>query len=215
MVLVGLAVLLVVFLKQPGKNKPPTKDKEPPVVAKAPTKKTLTTAIDDAWLKQVATMTAEQQVAAVAAKLKELNEGFDGKVTPTIQDGVVTELQFLTDNVTDISPIRALRGLNKLTCSGSSAGKGSLSDLTPLKGMKLTRLVCDGTNVSDLSPLKDMKLTALYCNRTQVEDLSPLKDMRLTILWFDGAPVSDLTPLKSLPLTSLLCAATKVTDLSP
>ena len=37
----------------------------------------------------------------------ELNPGFDGKVTPMIENGVVTELQFVTDNVTDISPVRA------------------------------------------------------------------------------------------------------------
>ena len=38
----------------------------------------------------------------MAAKLKELNPGFDGKVTPTIENGVVTGLKFLTDNV-DVS----------------------------------------------------------------------------------------------------------------
>ena len=69
----------------------------------------------DAWLKQVAALPAEKQVEAVAAKLKELNPGFDGKVTHTIENGVVTELQFLTDNVTDISPVRALTGLQELT----------------------------------------------------------------------------------------------------
>ena len=50
---------------------------------------------------------------AVAAKLKERNPGFDGKVKPTIEDGVVTDLEFLTDNVTDISPVRAWRGCER------------------------------------------------------------------------------------------------------
>ena len=36
--------------------------------------------------------------------------------------------------------------------------------------------------MSDLSPLKDMKLTYLDCYVTQVADLSPLKDMKLTKL---------------------------------
>ena len=47
--------------------------------------------------------------------VRELNPGFDGKVagydgkgTPKIENGVVTELSFLADNVTDISPVRAL-----------------------------------------------------------------------------------------------------------
>ena len=53
------------------------------------------------WQKKVAAMPAEKQVEAVAKKLQELNPGFDGKVTaldqsqtPTIENGVVTELRF-------------------------------------------------------------------------------------------------------------------------
>jgi hypothetical protein len=53
-------------------------------------------------------MPAEKQVKAVAKKLQELNPGFDGKVTPTIDFLDVTGLAFVTDNVTDISPVRAL-----------------------------------------------------------------------------------------------------------
>ena len=67
--------------------------------------------IDDAWLKQVAALPAEKQVEAVAAKLKELNPGFDGKVTPTIDRRHGDGLEFVTDDVTDISPVRALAGL--------------------------------------------------------------------------------------------------------
>ena len=81
--------------------------------------------VDDAWLKQVAAMPAEKQVEAVAAKLKELNPGFDGKVTHKIEDGVVTELQFVTDNVTDISPVRALAGLQDSDCAAALRGKGT------------------------------------------------------------------------------------------
>ena len=95
-------------------------------------------------------------------KLKELNPGFDGKVTHVVnKDGVVTELQFVTDKVTDISPLRALTGLRTLDCSGSGWDKGQLADLSPLKDMKLTRFNCNYTPLSDLSPLKDMKLTDL------------------------------------------------------
>ena len=66
-------------------------------------------------MKDVAALPAEKQVEAVAKKLQELNPGFDGKVTgmetgtPKIENGVVTEIGFITDNVTDISPVRALR----------------------------------------------------------------------------------------------------------
>src|SRR5262249_16886734 len=62
----------------------------------------------DVWLKQVAALPAEKQVEAVAAKLKERNPGFDGKVSHTVEGGVVTELTFRTNNVTDLAPVRAL-----------------------------------------------------------------------------------------------------------
>lgn len=60
------------------------------------------------WMNSVANLPAEKQVEAVSKKLVELNQGFDGKVTPTIENGVVTGLQFLTENVPHISPVRAL-----------------------------------------------------------------------------------------------------------
>jgi hypothetical protein len=56
-----------------------------------------------------------------------LNPGFDGTVTPTIRNGVVTGLQFVTDEVDDISPVRALKGLRELD------GGGSLRSLTGLE----------------------------------------------------------------------------------
>ena len=72
--------------------------------------------VDDAWLKQVAALPAEKQVEAVVKKLKELNPDFDGKVKPKIDQGVVTEFSFDTDDVTDISPVRVLAGLKSLSC---------------------------------------------------------------------------------------------------
>jgi eukaryotic-like serine/threonine-protein kinase len=178
-------------------------------------------ASDKAWLKEVAALPAEKQVEAVVARLKELNPDFDGKETHIIDGVVVTELYFPTDNVTDISPLRALTGLTGLNCSGThtgwwnNPGKGQLADLSPLKDLKLKVLWCESTKVSSLLPLKDMKLQFLSCRATQVSDLSPLKDMKLTQLWCDGTQVTDLSPLKDMKLTRLLCNATKVSDLSP
>jgi Leucine-rich repeat (LRR) protein len=172
--------------------------------------------IDDAWLKQVATLPAEKQVEAVAAKLKERNPGFDGEVQHKIEDGDVTELRFVTDNVTDLSPVRALTSLFLLHCPGSDFGKGQLEDLSPLKDLKhLKDLRCDKTKVSDLSPLRDLKLASLDCGGTKVSDLSPLKDMKLTVFGCIWTKVSDLSPLQGMPLTNLHCGGTRVSDLSP
>jgi hypothetical protein len=182
-------------------------NKDDKAVAQKPT-------VDDAWLKQIAALPAEKQVEAVFAKMKALNPGFDGKETHST-DSVVRQLNFAVNNVTDISPLRALTGLQELTCNGSGE-HAQFSDLSPLKGMKLTRLSCQNTQVSDLSPLKDMPLTLLICEATQVSDLTPLKGM--SHLWHlncGGTRVCDLSPLKGIPLTDLVCWRTQVSDLSP
>ena len=107
---------------------------------------------------------------------------WDGRTTPKIENNVVTEFSFVADNVTDISPVRALAGIEKLWCYGSDWGNGKLSDLSPLKGMPLTMFSCKHTRVRDLSPLQGMELTYLTIQDTQVSDLSPLKGMKLTTL---------------------------------
>ncbi len=191
----------------------------------------------DAWMKTVAAMPPEKQIDAVAAKLKERNPGFDGQIQQKrIEKGVGFEVTLLTDLVTDISPLRALPGMQILLCT-TSAGQGKLADLTPLKhtkvtyllcggnpavsdlsplkDLKLTGLGCNGTQVSDLSPLKGMPLMSLFCAQTQVADLSPLKDMPLTLLRINETPVADLAPLKGMKLTDLDCRKTKVLDFTP
>jgi len=188
-------------------------------------RKPITTFNDPAfqqWMKEVAALPAERQVEAVVKKLQELNPGFDGKVTahwgkdtPQIENGVVTGFGFYTDNVTDISPVRALEGLRNLFCGGHDTGNSRLSDLSPLQGMRLTELRCNSTQVSDLSPLKGMPLTNLDCAYAHVSDLSPLKGMPLTGLRCYGTQVSDLSPLKGMPLTFLDCSDTPVSDVSP
>ena len=175
----------------------------------------------DAWVKQVAAMKPEQQVIEVVKKLQDLNPGFDGEETHNIKDGVVTELNFVTDNVTDISPVRALTALQTLRVKSSATGpqrterNGKLADLSPLKGMKLTVLALRGTQVSDLSPLQGMELTTLECSFTKVADLTPLKDMKLAELQIQGTEIADLSPLRGMPLTRLECSNGKVSDLSP
>ena len=139
--------------------------------------------LDPAWLKAVAAMKAEQQIEAVKTELVKRNPGFGGDLEAKVgKDGVVTELRFSTDNVGDISPLRALQGLQKLTCNGTFPDGGKLGDLSPLKNMPLTFLYCPANPISDLAPLSGMKLTHLWVHYTPVADLSPVKDMKLKLL---------------------------------
>ncbi len=175
------------------------------------------TQVDDAWIKTVQSMTAEKQVEAVAEKLKDLNPGFDGKIQKYAIDkyGIVTNIEFFTDKVKNISPVRALTRLTRLKCNGSDEGKGQLVDLSPVSSMRLSVVDCERTNVADLSPLKGMDLYALHCNGTQVSDLLPLKGMNLKGLNISSTKVTDLSSLKGMNLRDLRFENAKISDLTP
>jgi tRNA A-37 threonylcarbamoyl transferase component Bud32 len=191
-----------------------------------------------AWERSVAALPAEEQVEAVARRLKELNPHFDGAAEPAIRDGVVVGLRFKTDRVVDLSPVRALARLESLECCGTVDRQGEVTDLSRLRGLPLKRLIVSDNHVSDLSPLRDMPLEELSlarnwgfrdltplkglplrfldCSHTGVADLSPLKGMKLKVLWCDQATlVSDLTPLRGMALKELRVPYTQVSDLEP
>jgi hypothetical protein len=168
------------------------------------------------WEKTVSEMPAEQQVKAVVRRLKELNPAFDGTVTHEIDDGVVRKLSFQSDDVADLSPVRALKGLVALDCKGSAAGKGKVADLTPLRGLPLIALDVNNTQVEDLGPLRGMPLRHLFLQFCRVADLSPVGGMRLEVVTLNGIRVKDLSPLKGMPLMFLdVALARGVSDLSP
>jgi serine/threonine protein kinase/Leucine-rich repeat (LRR) protein len=170
---------------------------------------------DEEWTQRVASLPAQDQVREVIARLKQRNPDFDGSAKPRVQDGVVTDLEFATDHVTDPSPVRALPGLLRLACTGSDAGKGKLTDLGPLRGMPLNILDCGNNPVTDLGPLRGMPLIFLGIAGTQVRDLAPVQDMPLLIVHCAGAPVRDLGPLHGKELTLLDAAGAPVEDLTP
>ncbi len=174
------------------------------------------------WMKDVQSLRAEDQIEAVRKKLIELNPGFDGKLTDRwavntaeVANGIVTKLTLVTDDVTDVSPVRALAGLDYLSCRGSSLNRGKLRDLSPLKGLMLNSFNCsDNSRLSDVSPLQGAPLTQLHIVGTGVSDLSPLRGMALEDLWLGSTGVSDLSPLRGMPLKNLTMWGTKVADLS-
>ncbi|MBW3597297.1 MAG: serine/threonine protein kinase [Planctomycetes bacterium] len=165
-----------------------------------------------AFFDRVAKLPAEEQVAAVRGMLMEVNPGFDGKVEHEIEAGHVVEIKFLTDQVTEIWPVRALAKLESLWGNGTPERKGHLSDLRPLAGMPLRRLELSDTRVRDLSPLAGMPLTSVVFVRTPIADLSPLAGMALTHLDCGHTRVSDLSPLRGMPLQELSLIRCRISD---
>jgi hypothetical protein len=171
---------------------------------------------DADWEKSVAALPAVQQVEAVVKRLKELNPRFDGRVEPTIKDGVVIGLAFNTDTVSDLSPVQALTRLESLYCNGTAERHGSVADLSPLRGLPLKRLVFTDNQVTDLSPLRGMPLKTVDFQRNlAIKDLKPLEGMPLEHLECAHTNVADLSPLKGMKLKHLSCDQTLVSDLSP
>jgi Leucine-rich repeat (LRR) protein/tRNA A-37 threonylcarbamoyl transferase component Bud32 len=164
-----------------------------------------TKGVDDAWIKAVQAMSPEKQADAVAQKLRELNPGFDGKVEPKIEDGKVKRFRLVSDHVADISPVAALRELNDLGCCGSGMDKGSLVDLSPLRGLRLACLDCGyNPRLKDLSPLQGMPLKELCVGNTAVADLTPLQGLPLTMVICDVRSDADAEILRALAAKSLI-----------
>ena len=157
----------------------------------------------DKWCAEVAKLPPDKQAERVAAELKKKNPGFDGKFRADGKNKGVFEFQFNGDEVADLTPIRALAGLENLLCSVSGVKPGPLTNLWPLKGLPLKQLICAGTQLSDLHPLAGSQLTILDLSSTKVTDLGPLRGLPLRILNLYHVPVSDVTPLQNMKLKQL------------
>jgi serine/threonine protein kinase len=197
-----------------------------------PDAKAAKAAADAAAWERIATLPAAKQVEEVRKELKKRNPRFIGRIEPTLVDDRVHAMVLEGPGLQDISPLRALPGLQRLALVCPEVadlsplrGMGltelalyhsGVSDLSPLRGMKLRGLDLSGSRqIADLSPLRGMPLKELTIYGTQVKDLTPLKDMKLESLNCDASPVVDLSPLKGLPLQSLNVSHGQVSDLSP
>jgi Leucine-rich repeat (LRR) protein len=157
----------------------------------------------DADAQRIAALPAAEQVEEVRKELKKRNPDFNGIVEHRIEGDVVTEIKVVTDKVTDIAPIRVFNALRVLDLSGTELEgrvNGQLADLTPLKGMnlsRLTRLSLNNTKIGDagLIHFKDCKnLTHLWLNSTLVSSagMASFKDCkRLTALGLKYTQVND------------------------
>ena len=161
----------------------------------------------DADAQRIAALPAAEQVEEVRTELLRRNPDFDGKLTPTIKGGVVTVLT-IQGWVADLSPLKGMK-LTKLWIMNTSR----VADLTPLRGMPLETLCVWPFKGSDLTPLQGMPLKWLNCGGgRQKLDLTPLAKLPLEFLCVNLTQVSDLTPLKDMPLTALMCSDTPVSD---
>ncbi len=233
--LLPVALVMLWLVQRPG-------DVAPPKPA-LPRGETLQVVADEetVWIDSVAKLPPPKQMDAVVARLKKRNPGYDGWNQPQIVDNAVVELVLCTDQLTDLSPLRALKHLWKLHCDGNITPTGTrqgkltslaalrglelrelscvnnpgITDLSPLKRMPLGSLDCTGTGIRDLEVVSFLQLRRLSCDYTKVRDLGPLKGSALTYLNCSATAVSSLEPLRGVPLNQLHAPSTAISDLSP
>ena len=166
---------------------------------------------------------AEEQVRRVAARLKELNPGFDGEVTPTVVGGVVTGLRFWTVNVTDISPVRRSAGIEVADLRGlraaGEAGRPVAAPGDATGGPGVQRHPGRGPLHAGGDAPEDPLRPALVGKRPVAAGRdaagvvehrgygrgrpAPLKGTKLLGLYLDASKVTDLSPLAGMPLRIL------------
>ncbi len=167
----------------------------------------------DEYTTRLAAIPVTKRIREVRAELTRNNPDFNGDFEIVVEGDAVVELEFEGKNVSDISALRAFRDLRKLTISNLT-----VTDLTPLTGMKLTSLkLNDCGPVADLAPLQGMPLETLSLwNAFHGSDLSPLRGTQLKVLNIGGLGQKiDLGPLAGLPLEELYMNRTATADLSP
>jgi Leucine-rich repeat (LRR) protein len=112
----------------------------------------------------------------------------------------------------DLGPLAQCKELRYLAVTGGT----KVSDLSPLHGLPLTRLVVDNSLVSDLTPLLGLPLRYLSLRGAKISDLSPLAGMtELRDLAVSSTQVADLTPLHKLRLERLIVGNTPINDIAP
>ncbi len=169
------------------------------------------------WERKVAGLPPEEQAREVAARLRQLNPGFESPFRHEIVGDHVELVEMLTNDVTDLTPLRALRGLKTLWCGGTPYRRGRLADLRPLQGLPLEWLNVAHTQVADLEAIRGMPLKQLIVSYTRVTDLEALRGLRLENLSAEHlASLEDVEPLRGMPLKELnLCNAGPIADIGP
>lgn len=120
----------------------------------------------------------------------------------------------MSDNpkVTDLSPLSALTGLEKITFHNCN-----VKDISFTANMKnLTVIGAESNGITDISALSGhKKLSEVWLQHNNIKDISPLKDStEITHLSFTNSPISDISVLSGMKkLTQMYFSGCKVKSL--
>ncbi len=164
-------------------------------------------------------------------EIKRHNPAYEGAGQFNLDDGQVVAVVVKEAKVTNLAFLEKLRDVQALDLSSNA-----ITDLSPLKGLKLMELYLEDTQVQDLAALRGMPLQKLYLSHspvrdisalagmqldefnaveTKIADLTPLAQSTIRMFWLTGSPVESITALRTVRMESLTLHRTKVKDLSP
>jgi serine/threonine protein kinase len=111
-------------------------------------------------------------------------------------------------------PLRALDALRGLPIDVLDASGTGITDVEPLRGVRVQVLNVSNTKVASLSALLGVPLRQLIASNTPLQSLEPIKTAPLEVLNVEGTKVYDLTLVKGKPLRSLNMKNTVITSLA-
>jgi len=115
----------------------------------------------------------------------------------------------MSNRISNLYPLKGMK-LNVLLC-----GHTTVQDLSILKGMPIKVLDIQSTLVNDFSILREFQLHYLNVINTTILDLSPITGNQLKTLWCGSTKISSIDTLKQMPLSLLDLSSTNVRDLTP
>lgn len=137
------------------------------------------------WEDAVRAAGPQKRFEMVKTRMMELNPKLPANwgARYTLRAGQFDELNFQGDLYTDIAPLRAIGEMPTLLL-GRGIGHGPaqrclLTDISPLRGLKISHLSLHNCDVADLRPLEGMSLDGIRLTGTKVRDLSPLLETKL------------------------------------
>ncbi|HAR65853.1 MAG TPA: hypothetical protein DCR55_06530 [Lentisphaeria bacterium] len=153
-----------------------------------------------------------QKMRKISADLETLNPGLKMPVQFFKIGMNVVHIELIDlKELIDITPLKQLR-IAKLVMTNAG-----VSDLSGLSGADLEEANLTGcTKLTDLAQLPGPKLQRLIIQNCGIRSLAPLAEATaLTELYADDCPITDLTPLRKLQLSALSISRSLVSDLGP
>jgi len=144
------------------------------------------------------------EIAQRASALLAALEGADTtprEIDPAVLAAAVRRVQEANPQAGNLS---SLYDVNDEGIELDLSSNPELSDITPLRGLPLTKLNLAKTRVRELEPLRRMPLRFLNLSDCPVDDIGALEGMPLEELNLSNCRVKNMRPLKDAPLNTLM-----------